>query len=103
MLALLILTVIALVISYFWERLINSYALLNKGKFIVIDKIEKQLRTNMFEAEWKILTEEIKYLPNSKTEMTIIKYFRAFIYIIGAVELFYIGYLIYQDLPKCVC
>jgi len=103
MLALLILTVIALVISYFWERLINSYALLNKGKFIVIEKIEKQLRTNMFEAEWKILTEEIKYLPNSKTEMTIIKYFRAFIYIIGAVELFYIGYLIYQTLPKCVC
>lgn len=103
MLGLFILTIIALVISYFWEQLINSYALLNKGKFIVIDKIEKQLRTNMFEHEWKILTNEIKYLPNSKTEMKIIEYFRTFIYIIGAIELIYIGYLIYQTLPKCIC
>lgn len=103
MLGMLTLTILSLIVSYFWEKLIQSYALLNRGKFKVIDKIEKQLRTNMFEDEWKILTQEIKYEPNSKTETTIIEYFRIFIYVVGAFELFYIGYLIYQALPKCVC
>lgn len=103
MLGMLTLTILSLIVSYFWEKLILSYALLNRGKFKVIDKIEKQLRTNMFEDEWKILTQEIKYEPNSKTETTIIEYFRIFIYVVGAFELFYIGYLVYQSLPKCVC
>jgi hypothetical protein len=103
MLGMLTLTILSLIVSYFWEKLIQSYALLNKGKFIVIDKIEKQLRTNMFEDEWKILTQEIKYEPNSKTETKIIEYFRVFIYVVGAFELVYIGYLIYLTLPKCVC
>ena len=57
----------------------------------------------MFEDEWKILTEEIKYEPNSKTETKIIEYFRIFIYIIGFIELMYIGFLFYQTLPKCNC
>lgn len=103
MLGMLTLTILSLIVSYFWEKLILSYALLNRGKFKVIDKIEKQLRTNMFEDEWKILTQEINYEPNSKTETTIIEYFRLFIYIVGAFELFYIGYLVYQTLPKCGC
>lgn len=103
MIGMFIMTIIALVISYFWEELIKSYALLNQGKFIVIDKLEKQLRTNMFEDEWKILTQKIKYKPNSKTETTIIEYFRKFIYIISVIEIIYIGYLLYQTLPKCVC
>jgi hypothetical protein len=103
MLGMLTLTILSLIVSYFWEKLILSYALLNRGKFKVIDRIEKQLRTNMFEDEWKILTQEIKYEPNSETETTIIEYFRIFIYVVGAFELFYIGYLVYQSLPKCVC
>lgn len=103
MLGMLTLTILSLIVSYFWEKLIQSYALLNRGKFKVIDKIEKQLRTNMFEYEWKILTQEIKYEPNSKTETKIIEYFRVFIYVVGAFELIYIGYLIYQTLPKCIC
>ncbi|MEN9326004.1 MAG: hypothetical protein RI943_425 [Bacteroidota bacterium] len=101
MLGMLAFTILSLIVSYFWEKLILSYALLNRGKFKVIDKIEKQLRTNMFEDEWKILTQEIEYEPNSKTETTIIEYFRIFIYIVGVFELFYIGYLVYQTLPKC--
>lgn len=78
-----VLTLLSFIISLFWERLIDSYGKLNTGKFKVIDKIEKQLRTNMFEDEWKILTEEIKYEPNSKTETKVITYFRTFIVIIG--------------------
>jgi len=100
MFGMLTLTILSLILSYFWESLVNSYALLNKGKFMVINKIEKQLRTNMFEDEWDILTKKIKYKPNSETETTIIKYFRKFIYIIGVSELFYICYLIYQALSK---
>ena len=100
MFGMLTLTILSLILSYFWEKLVNSYALLNQGKFKVINKIEKQLRTNMFEDEWNILTQEINYKPNSKTETTIIKYFRNFIYIIGVIELIYVAYLICQILPK---
>lgn len=99
----LVLTALALLISYSWEKLINSYALLNQGKFKVIDKIEKQLRTNMFEDEWKILTQDIKYKPNSETEKNIVKYFRIFVIILGILELIYLGYLIYPHLPKFGC
>ncbi len=99
----LVLTALALLISYSWEKLINSYALLNQGKFRVIDKIEKQLRTNMFEDEWKILTQEIKYKPNSETEKKIVKYFRVFVIILGILEIVYLGYLIFPHLPQCGC
>lgn len=99
----LVLTALALLISYSWEKLINSYALLNQGKFRVIDKIEKQLRTNMFEDEWKILTQEIKYKPNSETEKNIVKYFRVFVIILGILEIAYLGYLIFPHLPQCGC
>jgi hypothetical protein len=98
----LVLTSLALLISYSWEKLINSYALLNQGKFKVIDKIEKQLRTNMFEDEWEIL-KDINYKPNSETEKDIVKYFRTFIIILGILELIYLGYLIYPHLPNCGC
>lgn len=98
-----VITGLSLIISYSWEKLIQSYAFLNRGKFIVIDKIEKQLRTNMFEDEWQILKNEIKYVPNSQTETEIIKYFRNFIYIIGVCEILYLLYLLNNILPKCQC
>ena len=94
-----VLTTLSYLVSFFWEKLIDSYEKLNKGKFKVIDKIEKHLRTNMFEDEWKILTEEINYESNSRTEIKVIKYFRRFIAIVGISELLYLGYLLYQILP----
>ena len=90
--AMFFLTLVALFSSIYWEKLINSYGMLNKGKFIVIDKLEKQLRTNMFEDEWKILTEVVKYEPNSQTEIKIIKHFRTFIIITIVLEIVYLGY-----------
>lgn len=95
------LTLLALLATYFWEKMINSYGQLNKGKFILIDKIEKSLRTNMFEEEWKILTQEIKYEPNTKTETTIVKRFRVFIVIILLIEIAYMFYKLYQLHPIC--
>jgi hypothetical protein len=88
-------TIMAFIVSFFWAKLINSYGTLNTGKFTVIDKIEKQLRSNMFEDEWQIL-KKIGYEPNSKTEITIIKRFRIFIVVLA---LFQIGYLIYKVYP----
>jgi hypothetical protein len=85
-----ILTAMSFLVTFFWEKLINSYGQLNTGKFKVIDKIEKELRTNMFEDEWKILTQEIKYKPNTNTETTVIKRFRLFILLITLGELIYI-------------
>lgn len=89
----LVFTSMALMISFFWEKLINSYGTLNQGKFIVINKIENKLRTNIFEDEWKILTEQIQYESNTKTENTIIKYYRYFIYLIGFFELVILLYM----------
>jgi hypothetical protein len=103
LLAVTALTILALLATYFWEKMINSYGQLNKGKFILIDKIEKSLRTNMFEEEWKILTQEIKYEPNTKTETTIVKRFRTFIIIVLAIELTYMLYKLYELYPICSC
>lgn len=90
--AMIILTIMAFLVSFFWEKLIHSYGNLNKGKFKVINNIEKQLRTNMFEYEWKILTKEIEYEPNTKTEAKVIQRFRVFIVLVVVAELIYATY-----------
>jgi len=91
-LAMTILTLLALMTSYFWEKLVSSYGKLNTGKFKLINRLEKELRTNMFDDEWQILLSEIKYEPNTKTETKIIQRFRLFIYICLAVEVIYLLY-----------
>lgn len=104
-LAMAILTSLALLTTYFWEKLVNSYGKLNTGKFKVIDRIEKELRTNMFEEEWRILTQDIDYEPNTKTETKIIERFRLFIFLILAIEISYLLYELYQLYPItfCIC
>ena len=88
----LIMTIMAFLVTFFWSRLIKSYGKLNSGKFRVIDKVEKQLRSNMFDDEWQIL-KEIGYEPNSKTEIKIIIRFRFFIFIL---IIFQIGYICFK-------
>lgn len=90
-----ILSFLALIVTFFWEKLVNSYGLLNRGKFVMISQIEKSLRTNMFEDEWKILTQDIKYKPNTQTETKIVERFRAFIIVVLVGELFYLFYSLY--------
>ena len=103
--AMTILTGLALLTTYFWEKLVNSYGKLNTGKFKVIDRIEKELRTNMFEEEWRILTQEIDYEPNTQTETKIVKRFRLFIFLTIAVEVIYLLYELFQylDFFNCMC
>ena len=82
-------TILTLIVTYSWEKLVKSYGDLNKGKFLIIDKIEKQLTINMFKDEWEILTKRIKYKPNSQTEKSIVIYFRWFIFITAIFEFIY--------------
>ena len=101
--AMTILTLLALMTSYFWEKLVSSYGKLNTGKFKLINRLEKELRTNMFDDEWQILLSEIKYEPNTKTETKIIQRFRLFIYICLAVEVIYLLYKLYELSPIKLC
>lgn len=86
----LILSTMAFVVTFFWEKLVRSYGKLNTGKFAVIDQIEKRLRTNMFEHEWNILQQQIGYESNTETEAKVISRFRWFILAVVSVELMYI-------------
>jgi len=98
-LAMVVLTALALLTTVFWEKLVNSYGKLNTGKFKVIDRIEKELRTNMFKEEWLILTQEINYEPNTKTETKIVERFRLFIFLTLTIEVFYLLYELYRLYP----
>jgi hypothetical protein len=104
-LAMVVLTSLSLLTTYFWEKLVNSYGKLNTGKFKVIDRIEKELRTNMFEEEWRILTQEINYEPNSITETKIVERFRFFIFLTLAIEIIYLINELYQiyRIAFCIC
>lgn len=102
-LAMVVLSALALLTTYFWRKLVKSYGKLNEGKFKVIDRIEKDLSTNMFNEEWNILTKDIKYEPNTRTETKIVERFRYFILVILVTESFYLIYKIYELYPICIC
>lgn len=101
MFGMLSLTILALLVTNFWNKLIQSYGKLNKGKFELIAEIENKLETDMFQREWTILTEKIKYEPNTKTEAKIITLFKVFIWLLFALEIGYLGYLLISK--YCVC
>lgn len=101
MFGMLSLTILALLVTNFWNKLIQSYGKLNKGKFKLIAEIENKLETDMFQREWTILTEKIKYEPNTKTEAKIITLFKVFIWLLFALEIGYLGYLLISK--YCIC
>lgn len=84
------LSIMALVVTFLWEKLVRSYGKLNTGKFTVIDQIEKQLRTNMFEHEWNVLKQQVGYESNTETEATVVRRFRWFVVIVILVEAAYV-------------
>ena len=69
----------------------------------MIDKLEKELRTNMFEEEWRILTTEIQYEPNTKTESKIVQRFRIFIFAILIVEIVFLFIKLNEAYPFSIC
>lgn len=67
----LIITILGLVLSYAWYYLLQSYKLLNSGKFAVIHEIEELLPLNLYSYEWENLGEgkiRAKYWPISHIE-----------------------------------
>lgn len=86
----LVLSIMALVVTYLWEKLVRSYGKLNTGKFTVIDQIEKQLRTNMFEHEWNVLKDQVGYESNTETEAKVVNRFRWFVITVILVEAIYV-------------
>ena len=70
----LVLSIVGILFCVAWQRLVRSYAQLNKGKFAVIHEIEKILPIALFSAEWYALGEgkdPKKYKSSTKTEMTV--------------------------------
>lgn len=84
------LSVMAFVVTFLWEKLVRSYGKLNTGKFIVIDQIEKLLRTNMFDHEWNVLNQQVGYESNTETEAKVVKRFRWFVLAVIIVEAVYV-------------
>jgi len=67
-------SVCGLILCYYWHRLINSYAGLNRGKFEIIHKMEQQLPVQVFKDEWVALGEgkdKNKYRPVTELEIAI--------------------------------
>lgn len=86
----LLLSLMAFLVTFLWEKLVRSYGKLNTGKFTVIDQIEKQLRTNMFEHEWQVLKQKIGYESNTETEAKVVGMFRWFVLVVIVIELIYV-------------
>lgn len=92
----------AFVITKFWKKMICSYGLLNKGKFILIAELENDLKINLFQREWDILINKVKYQSNTETETKIIDRFRVFIIIIGVFELLYLVIKNFEKLKEFI-
>ena len=98
-----ILTLLALITSYPWKKLIENYGRLNTGKFEYISQLEKELKTNMSKDEWNILSsDKIKYESNTSIEKKIINWCRVFIFICLVVEIIYLLYELYP-INICIC
>lgn len=90
------LTILNLIIIYFWGKMIESYGKLNKGKFVLIFELEQKLKANLFEREWEILTnkDNIDYKPNTQTELQVVRSFKYFTRMMLAGEIIYCIYLV---------
>lgn len=100
-----LLTILNLVIINFWGTMIESYRKLNKGKFVLIFELEQKLKANLFEREWEILTNKnnINYVPNTETEIKVVRLFKYFTYLMLIGEVLYVFFLIYKYFFSCCC
>jgi hypothetical protein len=54
---LMVLTITGVILSFAWRSLIISFGQLNKGKFVVINRLEELFPAAIYFAEWKALGE----------------------------------------------
>lgn len=60
----LLLPAIGVISAIFWWKLVNSYRQLNRGKFVILNLLEKKLPLAVYSAEWHFLahgTDKKKY------------------------------------------
>ena len=83
--------------SYTWIRTVTSYAQLSRGKWTIIQEIEKHLPLSIYEVEWKILREgkiSNVYQPLTNIEKRVPKSFIGLYVIVAIVSaLFYFNVL----------
>lgn len=61
---------LGLLLSYFWYRLVRSYATVNSAKFQVVCAIEKRLPIAPYAAEWQLLSSpSMRYVPITFVEV----------------------------------
>ena len=70
--------------------------MLNKGKFEIIYKLEKQLRINHFEKEWDILQNKLKYQSTTVVEKQLIKIFKILLSVMLISSIAYLALLAYK-------
>lgn len=91
-----LIVIIALFLVYSWEKLVDSYGKLNRSKFEIIYKLEKQLRINHFEKEWDILENKFKYESTTVVEKQLIKIFKIFLSVMFISSIVYLALLTYK-------
>lgn len=75
-----------------WKNLIDNYGKLNKGKFAVISRLEKELGTQIYTAEWIALGKGMrpnKYRSFTSTESKVPMFFCSSMYLLLFVILFF--------------
>ena len=73
-LGLFVLSIVGILFCVAWERLVNSFAQLNAGKFKIIHEMEKTLPIALFTAEWYVLGEgkdAKRYKSSTDTEKVV--------------------------------
>ncbi|MGN0934899.1 RipA family octameric membrane protein [Acinetobacter amyesii] len=64
-------SIIIILITVLWEKMIESYGKLNNAKFEIINSLEKKLRVNNFDKEWEYL-EKKDYLTTTSLEKNLV-------------------------------
>ena len=73
-----IISLIGILLSFNWLKLLDSYGTLNGAKIRVITEIEKKLPVNIYDTEWKVMSEKLgskNYVSFTNIEKRIPKIF----------------------------
>ncbi len=73
-----IISLVGILLCLNWNKLLDSYGNLNGAKIKVISQMEKSLYANIYDTEWKIMSEKLgtkHYVPFTKIEKRVPKIF----------------------------
>jgi len=98
-LILFVVSVIGILLNINWSNLLESYGRLNGAKMRVISEMEKNLPANIYDTEWKVMSEKLydgKYVSFTSIEKRLpISFIVLFgILLVASIVLFYISFFI---------